>query len=218
MNAGKGYHRMSGTIVSGMVLRTTATSPFGRKVEIGAHVLGLMDPIRIEVADPWSEADSLRGQNPLGKMPVLVLADGTAVYDSCVILEYLDGLSTAASLIPADPRERLAALTWQALGDGMIDAGLLMTYETKRRPSEFCYVPWVDHQRGKIERALHDLGRRAPDPARPTVGSIAIACALGYLDWRKQVDWRVTDPGLVGWLDEFAAHVPAFEATMAAGH
>ncbi|MDB5650521.1 MAG: glutathione S-transferase, partial [Hyphomicrobiales bacterium] len=107
-----GRDGMSGMAGSGMVLRSTATSPFGRKVKIGAHVLEVMESIRIEVADPWSETDSLRVQNPLGKMPVLILADGTAVYDSCVILDHLNGLSKHVSLIPTSPRERLAALTW----------------------------------------------------------------------------------------------------------
>lgn len=198
-----------------MILRTSKTSPFGRKVKIAAAILGLADRIEIVAADPWNDADTLRSQNPLGKMPVLIADDGAAVYDSGVILEYLDGLAPTPALFPAEKRARLRTLTFHALGDGVIEAGLLVTYETKRRPTEFCYQPFVEHQRGKIRRALDALAQDAPDPQNPDAGAIAVACALGYLDWRKQVDWRATHAPLVAWLDAFSARAPAFAATRA---
>lgn len=209
---------MSESADTDLILRTTATSPFGRKVKIGAHATGLWDRIQIQIADPWSDTDSLRAQNPLGKMPALILPDGRSIYDSPVILDYLDMIAGGGKLIPSAPRARLEALTFQALGDGMIDAGLIITYETKRRPEAFCYGPWIDHQRGKLERGLRALAASPPDPARADVGSISVACALGYLDWRKQIDWRELEPSLVDWLDAFARTVPSFEATRGVEH
>ena len=108
-----------------MILRTSLTSPFGRKPRLAAAVLGLSERIEVVPADFLDEADSLRMQNPLGKVPTLLLADGTALYDSRVILEYLDHLAGGGRLIPAEPAARFAALKLQAIGDGILDAGVL---------------------------------------------------------------------------------------------
>ena len=196
-----------------MILRTSATSPFGRKVKLAVAILGIGHRVRVEKADPWSETDSLREQNPLGKMPVLLLEDGGAVYDSRVILDYLDLRFSPGALVPSEPAARLKALRAQALGDGIIEAALLATYERLRRPAERTHEDWIAHQRGKILRALDAFERDAPDPARANVGSIALACALGYLDWRRPVSWREERPGLVAWLDAFAAATPAYGET-----
>jgi len=198
-----------------MILRTTETSPFSRKVKIAAHVLGLMDRITKDIADPWSPQDALRAQNPLGKLPCLILEDGTALYDSSVILDYLDTIAAQPCLFPKEPLARIHVLRLQTLGDGMMEAGLLIVYEKQRRPAEFCYDQWIAHQRGKIERALTYLVDHAPDPHVVNAGTIAVACALGYMDWRKQVDWRKDYPALISWLDRFSDNVPAFLATKA---
>lgn len=196
-----------------MMLISTPTSPFGRKIKIAAQICGLKDRLRIEKGDPWTEGDRLRHANPLGKMPVLVTQDDKAIYDSGVILEFFDTLLDIPRLFPA--AHRLETLVFHALGDGLIEAGLLITYERMRRPAEFSYEPWIDHQRGKLVRGLASLVERAPDPIRPDAGAIAIACALGYFDWRKQVDWRSDFPVLVGWLDAFSHACPAYADTAA---
>ena len=198
-----------------MILRSTPTSPFSRKVKIAAIVLGLEDRIVPEFADPLKADDTLRQQNPLGKMPTMLLEDGGIIYDSVVILDYLDGLAGGGKIIPVDPVLRREALTLQALGDGIMDAAILIVYEGRHRPAEKHHEPWLDYQRGKIVRALAALDAKPP-VAEPNVGTIALACALGYLDWRKQVDWRMQCPSLVTWLDRFRAAVPAFDKSYAA--
>ena len=197
-----------------MKLRSTPTSPFSRKVKIAAMLLGLDDRIVAEFADPLKPDDTLRVQNPLGKMPVLLLPDGAAVYDSVVILDYLDQLAGGGKIVPADPIQRRDALTLQALGDGIMDAAILIVYEGRHRPAEKHHAPWLDYQRGKIVRALTALDAKPPS-TEPNVGTIALACALGYLDWRKQVDWRAQFPALVAWLDGFRVAVPAFDKSYA---
>ncbi len=196
-----------------MILISSATSPFGRKVKIAALIYGLSDRIRVEKGDPWTEGDVLRLTNPLGKMPALITPAGLTIYDSSVILEYFDTLVDCARLFPTE--RRLETLVFHALGNGLIEAGILIAYERLRRPAEFCYEPWIDHQRGKLQRALASLTGHAPDPRIADAGSITIACALGYFDWRKQIDWRQDFPTLIGWLAAFREAFPAFDATKA---
>jgi glutathione S-transferase len=198
-----------------MILRSTPTSPFSRKVKIAATVLGLENLIVPEFADPLKADDTLRSQNPLGKMPTLLLEDGGIIYDSVVILDYLDQLAGGGKIVPIDPVLRRKALTLQALGDGIMDAAILIVYEGRHRPPEKHHEPWLDYQRGKIVRALAALDAEPP-ASEPNVGTITLACALGYLDWRKQVDWRERFAGLVAWLDRFRAAVPAFDKSYAA--
>jgi glutathione S-transferase len=195
-----------------MLLRSTPTSPFGRKAILAARRLGLMDSIRIEPSDPMKPDDALRQDNPLGKMPLLILADGRRVFDSRVILEHFDHIAGGGRIIPRDHDARLAALTTQAMGDGIMDAALLMVYEGRYRPAELRHEPWVDYQRGKVMRGLDTFARAMPDPAQFDVGSISLACMLGYIDWRKQVDWRAEFPALVGWFDAFRAATPEYDA------
>ena len=119
-----------------MILRSAPASPFARKVRIGASLLGLTPKIELQAADPNDAADTLRKQNPLGKIPVLVLEDGTALYDSRVILEYLDHLAGGGRIVPREPSARFAALRLQALCDGICDACLLIIYEGRYRPAD----------------------------------------------------------------------------------
>ncbi|WP_216671017.1 glutathione S-transferase family protein [Mangrovicoccus sp. HB161399] len=196
------------------VLRTTLTSPYGRKVRMAAQVLGLTDRIELVPADTRDPADDLRGQNPLGKMPCL-MADGETFYDSRVILEFLDALSGDRCLIPRAGRARFRCLTAACLADGITDAALLMVYEGRFRNAEKISEEWLAHQRGKVERGLSALAARPPDPDRTDAAAISLACALGYLDWRAPVDWRGRCPGLADWLARFADAEPAFKATEA---
>lgn len=194
-----------------MKLRSSLPSPFGRKVTIVAMMLGLVDRIEMVPTDTLADNDPIRGINPLGKVPCLELDDGRVLYDSRVICEYLD-LQAGGLLFPADPTARMDALTLQALGDGLMDASILQRYEVMFRDAAQVSDKWLGHQRGKVARALATL--EAAPPAGPlTIGHVALACALGYLDLRFEGLWRKDHPKLVAWLDAFSAQVPAFEAT-----
>ena len=199
-----------------MILRSAAPSPFGRKVQIALGVLGI-DDVKVEPADTMDANDRVREQNPLGKIPVLIAEDGTAYYDSRVILEYLDDRSGGGKIIPRDTKRRFAALRLQALCDGIMDASILLVYEGRWRPPDRHEQKWLDHQAGKVARGLAVLEAAPPplDPALglPNVGQIALACALGYRDFRFGGSWRSDHPRLVAWLQSFAARVPAFAAT-----
>ena len=195
-----------------MILRSAAASPFGRKVKIAAALLGLAGRITVVDADTTNPTDSIRRENPLGKIPTLILDDTQTLFDSRVIVAYLDHLAGGGVLIPADPDLRFAALRLEALADGVCDAALLQVYEGRWRDATKHVAAWIEHQAGKIGRALEAL--EAAPPAGPTtVGHIALACALGYLDLRFDGAWRPTHPRLEAWLGDFVAGVPAFEAT-----
>ena len=200
-----------------MILRSTPPSPFGRKVRLAASVLGLSGDIKVEPADPNDANDSIRQQNALGKIPTLVLEDGTTLFDSRVIVEYLDHRAGAGKIIPQEPKARFAALRLQALADGMTDAQILLVYEGRFRPPEHHVKKWTDYQADKIKRGLTALEADPPslDPL-PNVGQIALACFLGHRDLRFAGDWRAAHPKLVAWLDRFAAKVPAFAETKVA--
>ena len=197
------------------VLRTTPTSPFGRKVRMAIEALGLAGRITTVPADPLDENDTLRQQNPLGKMPCLVLSDGSTIYDSGIIIEYLQDVAGTDRLLPLRGRDRYRALTLSRLADGIMDASILVVYETRFRPDLPHSPRWLSHQRDKIRRGLAAFEASPPDPNKTDVVSIGLSCALGYLDWRKQVDWRPAYPTLVDWLNRFSAHEPAFEHTRA---
>jgi len=199
-----------------LVIRSSPSSPFARKVRIAAAICGLTDRITIEQARTGDPQDSLRDQNPLGKIPILITDDGTAVYDSRVIAEWLDSEAGGGIVIPHGAA-RFAALTLQALADGMMDASILIIYESRFRPVEKHHQPWLDYQDEKVTRALSTLEAAPPAIAgQPHIGHVALACALGYRDFRFEGNWRANHPGLVAWLDDFAGKVPAFAATMPA--
>lgn len=194
-------------------LRSANASPFARKVRIAAAVAGLGDQLELHNVVPNSDDDPIKKQNPLGKLPVLILDDGNSIFDSPVIAEYFDLAAGGGKLIPAALDDRMAALKLQALADGILDAAILLVYEGRYRPDQEPYEPWLDFQRGKIERALAALAGDPPPVEPVNIGTIAVACALGYLDFRKGFDWRPAFPALVPWLEDFAAAVPAFEET-----
>ena len=201
-----------------LTLRSSPASPFVRKVRIAANVLGLDREITLEFADTMSASDSVRQQNPLGKIPALVLEDGTVLFDSRVILEYLDHRAGGGRIIPTDAGARFAALRLQALADGLMDASVLLVYEGRYRPAERHEPKWLELQAGKAARALAALEGAPPALTQvPDVGQIALACALGYRDFRFQGTWRGDHPRLVAWLDGFAARVPAFAVTTPQG-
>jgi glutathione S-transferase len=199
-----------------MILRSAAPSPLGRKVHIALSLLGI-DDVKLQPADTMDPGDSVRAQNPLGKIPVLIAEDGTSFYDSRVILEYLDHRAGGGKIIPREGDQRFAALRLQSLCDGILDASILQVYEGRWRAAEKHEQKWLDHQAGKVARALSMLESAPPalaaSPQLPHVGHIALACVLGYRDFRFAGSWRSEHPRLVAWLESFAARVPAFAAT-----
>ncbi len=190
-------------------LRHSPASPFVRKCRLAAAVLGI--PLELEPCDTTDPTDSISTQNPLGKIPALLLEDGEVLFDSPVIVAYLDHLG-GNKLIPADPKARFAALKLEALADGMADAALLQIYEHRYRPEGMQVQSWLDKQAAKVSRALESLEANPPSEAL-TNGAIALASALGYLDLRFKGEWRSGHPKLVAWLEAFKAKVPAFAET-----
>ncbi len=196
-----------------MILRSAAASPFGRKVKITASELGLMDRMTIEPTDTMKPDAGLTKANPLNKIPVLILADGSTLYDSQVICEYLDWLSPQRKVLPTGA-DRFPVLRLAALADGIKEAALLLVYEKRLRPEATWSAAWMENQSGKIERSLALLEEAPPAmPGPPDLGHIGVAAALGYLDLRHGGIWRTGHPRLVQWLDTFIARVPSFEAT-----
>lgn len=196
-----------------LILRSAPASPYGRKVKICAALLGLSEQIKIVEADTNNPADSLRAENPLGKIPTLVMEDGTTLFDSRVIVEYLDHLAGGGRMIPRGAK-RFAVLRLQALTDGLCDAALAQVYETRWRPEDRRDAKWLEHQAGKVARALAALEAEPPKLTKQLhVGHVMLACALGYLDLRFEGAWRKKHPKLRKWLTKFDERVPAFEAT-----
>jgi glutathione S-transferase len=191
-----------------MVLHWSPRSPYVRKVVIAAHELGLQDRIervRTVVGGTDPHHDLMR-ENPLGKIPTLVLADGTIIYDSPVVCEALDRMA-GGSLFPADWQARLVALRWQALGSGMLDVSLLRLTE-RNKPEAMRSAPHEALWKGKIDCCLDALEAEAGVlGATPfNIGHIAIGVALGYLDFRFAAEaWREGRPGLAAWQAGFDA-------------
>lgn len=195
-----------------MRLRYSLTSPFARKVRITIHELGLVEQVALIVTDPWSDA-ALRADNPLCKVPALTLEDGQVLYDSPVICEYLDFLG-GGRLFPPAGLARWPALRLQALGDGLAEA-IVRRFVEKRRPVDEHSQKVLNRQGEAIAAALEVLNREAAGLARttPTIGEIAIAAALGYLDLREPEEpWRAAHPALARWLAVFGER-PSYVAT-----
>lgn len=201
-----------------MKLYYSPPSPYSRKVRLAASLLGLDDRIELVVTDTVNPQDAIRQKNPLGKIPTLERDDGVCVYDSAVIVAFLDDLA-GGGLIPRQSEARFAALTLEALADGLADASLLQVYENRMRAENERSASWVALQRGKVERALATLEAAPPaavaKAGQADVGAVALASALGYLDLRFEGAWRAGHPRLAAWLDAFAAAVPAYAATRA---
>jgi len=195
-----------------MILRSSPPSPFGRKVKIAAALLGLSEKIEIVAADTTDPNDLIRVQNPLGKIPALILEDGSVYYDSRVIVEYLDFAAGGGLLIPSYGAPRFETLTLASLADGMIDAAILQVYEIRFRDPAKHEPKWVTYQAEKVSRGLGKF-EASPPSGRRTISHISLACLLGYLDLRFDGAWRKDHPNLVVWLEDFAAEVSAFEKT-----
>jgi len=199
-----------------MQLRSSPSSPFGRKVKMATYILGFDTQVTPVLTDTLDHNDSICEVNPLGKIPALE-DGGVTYYDSRVIMEYLDDKAGGGKIIPASGPARYEALTRAALMDGILDAAVLVIYERRMRPEDKYVESVVERQRGKIIRGLEVIAAKKPrysNGAMPDIGEIGLACVLDYLDFRKQVNWRDHAPGLASWLADFAAAVPGYEDSM----
>lgn len=189
-----------------MLLRHSHTSPFVRKVAVLLHETGLADQVTMETVDGWSEPEQLTGDNPLSMVPTLVLDDGSTLYDSPVICDFLDRQHAGPALIPAEGAARWQVLREQALADGMLDGAVLVFVETGKRPEDKRWDWWLELKRRAIERSLDTLEEGVDQlDSRVDLGTISIAVALAYLDLRGAVgEWRARRPRLAAWFARFA--------------
>jgi glutathione S-transferase len=195
-----------------ILIRLSPSSPFVRKVRIAVAHLALED--RVRFVPPEEDAqDLMRARNPLNKVPVALLEDGTVVFDSPVILEMLDMLAGGGRIIPSAFEPRLRALTQQALADGILDAAVLTVYEARYREPHQASQRWLDLQHKKVEQGIAYAEATRVDGETVNVGQIGLACALAFVDARIGPQWRDRHPRLVAWLHDFSVRVPAFEAT-----
>ncbi len=184
-----------------MKLRYSTTSPYARKVLMVAIECGLDASIELQSTDAWSPQTDLPKDNPLGKVPALILDTGDALYDSPVICEYLDTLHDGARLFPPPGPARWTALRLQALADGICDAAILRRLENNRPDGEKS-AAWAERQRLSIARACDALEAEAASFSieEPTIGTLAVVVTLAYLDFRwGQEDWRPGRPALTAW-------------------
>ena len=196
-----------------MKLLSSTASPYTRKVRIvlaEKRIECELEPVDVAPAE-----NPVNTHNPLGKIPTLILDDGTALYDSRVIVEFLDGKSPISRLIPEELRDRIAVRRWEALADGVLDAGLLVRYESLRDKNEQSKA-WTDKQLGRVKRSMalmaSELGERSWCHAeRYSLADIAVGCCLGWLDFRKPggVNWLADYPGLAKHYEKLMAR-PAF--------
>lgn len=198
-----------------MRLFHSPTSPYVRKVMVLLHETGLLPRVELVTGSgtPLDPGAAPLEANPLGKIPALEREDGPALYDSRVICRFLDDHAGAGFYPPAPLLWDVLVL--EATADGILDAALLMVYESRLRPEELRFAPWVEGQWAKIDRALDMIEARwIPHLSGPLdMGQVALACALGYLDFRHATrDWRATRPHLAAWEAAMAAR-PSLQAT-----
>ncbi len=200
-----------------MKLFFNPASPFVRKVRVAARETGQDKKIEeiSSAVSPVKANTDLAKANPLVKIPTLVTDDGMSLFDSPVICEYLDSLHSGRKLFPAAGAARWSALRLQAVGDGILDAGILCRYEMMLRPQERQWSDWVAGQKDKWHAGLNLLEQEARTlDGEPTIGSITVGCALGWLDFRYgDDDWRKGRPQLTRWYEQFSAR-PSMQATV----
>ena len=190
-------------------------SPFVRKVRICTALKGLEGEVRfIDPETDKSRNEALRAANPLQKIPAAMLADGSLMFDSHVICEYIDQMKPEPRLFPASGPARWKTLTLASLADGIMEAAILVVYERRFRPEEKWHQGWVDKQQQKVDAGLAYLETQVPPwSGIPDYGQITLACALGFLDHRQGRGWRDLTPRLAAWQNHFAETVPSFAAT-----
>ena len=193
-----------------MKLIGAVTSPYARKVRIVMSEKKL--DFKFVAEDVWSATSNISESNPLGKVPCLVMEGGEALFDSRVIVEYIDTLSPVGKLIPTMGRERAEVKTWEALADGVLDAAILARLEATwaGRTAEQRSAAWIDRQMGKITTSMKAISQGLGDKAycagiHFSLADIAVGCVLGYLDFRfPQISWRADYPNLAKLDDKLA--------------
>ena len=195
-----------------MKLRSSKFSPFARKVRACAHELGLAGKIELIETTPTTDA-SLRSQNPLGKVPVLILDDGTAIFDSPLICEHLSEMAGDETIWPHSGKKHWAAIRDQALGDGLSDASVALRGE-RLKPEAMQYAPFAERQIAAIKSGLDLLEADCKRlEGRVDVGTIAIACAIGHVEVRHaDLAWAAERPKLAAWYAAFNAR-PSMSST-----
>lgn len=177
----------------------THASPFARKVRIVAAEKRV--ELAFEQDNPWKPETGVPNANPLGKVPVLILEDGTALFDSRVIVEFLDHASPISKLIPADHRERIEVRRWEALADGVLDAGIAVRLENQRA-AHLRSEDWIARQKGKVARGITAMnagleGRTWCAGSGYSLADVAVGCCMGWLDFRfPDLGWRAEHPHL----------------------
>jgi len=201
-----------------MKLIGSLTSPYVRKVRIVMAEKKL--DFKLLTEDVWAADSRIAESNPLGKVPCLIMEGGEAVFDSRVIVEYLDTLSPVGKLIPSSGRERVEVKTWEALADGVLDAAILARLEanwTGRQVGERS-AAWIERQMGKVHAGVKAMAQGLADRAychnqHLSLADLAVGCALGYLDFRfPELDWRGPYPGLARLHDKLVQR-PSFIET-----
>jgi glutathione S-transferase len=190
-------------------------SPYARKVRVTAMETGLdkkIDMVNVTLTPVAPNAD-VDKHNPIGKIPALSVK-GMDLFDSPVICEYLDNQHKRRKLLPRKGRDRWVALRLQAMGDGLLDAAILTRYESSLRPEDKRWGDWVSGQMKKVDGVLAQLEAEAKSlKGKPTIGTISVGCALGYLDFRfADHDWRGKHPKLAKWYATFSK-LPSMKAT-----
>jgi glutathione S-transferase len=202
-----------------MKLLSSTASPYTRKVRIVLAEKKI--ECELQPVDVQPVENPVNAHNPLGKIPTLVLDDGTALYDSRVIAEFLDSVSPISKLIPEGTRDRLAVRRWEALADGVTDAGILVRYESLRDKSEQSQA-WSGKQLARMHRGMAQMAAELVERTwchgdRYSLADIALGCCLGWLDFRKPggVDWHKEYPGLAKHYGKMMER-PAFADTVPA--
>lgn len=203
-----------------MKLLGSLTSPYVRKVRVVMAEKKLDYDLLLE--DVWANDTIIQQHNPLGKVPCLIMDDYGSLFDSRVIVEYLDTLSPVGRLLPQSGRERATTKAWEAVADGLMDAAQATFIELNRRPEELRSQDWVDRQLGKIHAALRYMEKElSPDMPYCTginisLADLAVGCALGYLDLRfSEIDWRASHEKLALLMERLEAR-PSFQSTACA--
>jgi glutathione S-transferase len=199
-----------------MKLIGSLASPFTRKARIVLAEKKI--EYELEIDSPWDAGTRVPDRNPLGKVPVLVLDDGTTLFDSRVIVEFLDNASPLSRLLPSGNRERIEVRRWEALADGVLDAAVLVRMERRRKPAQQS-VEWTERQLGKVRAGLAamnaDLGDQAWCAGNSyTVADIAAGVCLAWLDFRfPDLAWREQQPNLAKLLAKLSER-PSFVETV----
>ncbi len=191
-----------------MKLIGSVTSPYVRKVRVVMAEKKL--DFSFELENVWVPETTIQQVNPLGKIPCLVMEDGSTLYDSRVIAEYLDTISPVCKLLPPNGRDRTEVKVWEALADGVLDAAILVFLERRERTPEQQSDKWIARQMGKVDAGLREMSAKLGDSGycmgiHYSLADVAVGCALGWLSFRfPDIDWRGDHPNLARLFDKLS--------------